>query len=71
MDDREILEEGEYCAVCLTANNLGSFDDMITVCQDCYTNEKFRDFLASEMEKALAASPNHEKTPEGGYRRIA
>jgi hypothetical protein len=64
-----IFEEGEYCEVCGSVVNLLTFEEMITVCGVCKVSGKFEDYLVVEFEKALALSPDFERTSNGGFRR--
>lgn len=71
MDNTEpVYEEGEYCEVCGSVVNLGIWDDHVTVCGICYKGGKFEAWLVVELERALAASADFERLPNGGYRRI-
>lgn len=68
----------DYCIVCLTENDLQHWglgdpkDPMpYTVCKPCMDGGKFRDFLASEFEQALAAAPDKwRKNPDGTWHPI-
>lgn len=82
--DTQILEEGEYCVVCLGVDHLGAwhligttaelekepFD--LTLCQTCYDDKsKLKQWLTTETEKALEADPTMEKQSDGKWRRRA
>lgn len=69
-DGELIFEEHEVCAVCGGTVNLGLFDEQITVCGACYSGGRFQEWLEIEIEKAVEASPDFERLPSGGFRRI-
>lgn len=71
----EIYEDGEYCEVCGTTEQLGRWGHgkkaeplVFTVCQTCYDDPaKFRDWLAAQFEAALEADPTMMKLPNGKW----
>lgn len=69
-DGEPIFEEHECCAVCGGTVNLGLFDDSITVCGSCYSGGRFQEWLEVEIQRAVEESPDFEKLPNGGFRRI-
>lgn len=69
-DGEPIFEEHEVCAVCGGTVNLGLFDEEITVCGSCYIGGRFQTWLEDQIECALEQSPDFERLPNGGFRRV-
>jgi hypothetical protein len=65
-----ILEDGDDCEVCGGTDNLGLWNETITVCQSCHDDGKFQEWFVREMEAALTESPDYEQLPNGNWKYI-
>lgn len=76
-----ILDEGEYCVVCETLDDLWTHELpstgadseglTFTVCKPCLDGDGYRNWLTGEFEKALEADGSMEKGEDGKWRTKA
>ena len=77
-DGLVILEEGEFCCVCRGVESLsriamGDPADPLkyTVCDPCFSSERFHDYVANEFEKMFVSQPDRwRKNPNGTWSAI-
>jgi hypothetical protein len=74
-DSTPLYMPGEYCDVCGATERLGKLtlrDTLtLTVCVWCHEDKRrVQEWLAGEMEKALEASHEYKRLPDGNWAHV-